>query len=100
VIVGRLANFILEDCNSLKVFIGASEEAKIKRVSMRENLSEKAAKAKIEKVESERANHCYYFTHKHWRDTSNYDLYIKSDIYGTDETAKLIADTAKQVLNA
>ncbi len=96
VIVGRLSNFILKDYRGLKVFIGADMDSKIKKVSAREKLNEKAARTKIEKVENERENHCYYFTHKHWRDSSNYDFYIKSDILGTEKTAKLIADVAKQ----
>jgi cytidylate kinase len=86
----------LKDYRGLKVFIGADMASKIKKVSVREKLSEKAAQSKIEKVENERENHCYYFTHKHWRDSSNYDFYIKSDIFGTEKTAKLIADMARE----
>jgi uncharacterized membrane protein YczE/cytidylate kinase len=96
VIVGRLSNFILNDYKGIKVFIGADINTKIARVSKRDNVTEDAAKNKIIKVENERANHCYYFTHKHWRDTANYDFYIKSDILGIEKTASLIVDMARE----
>jgi len=100
VIVGRLANHILKDtCECFNVFIGADMKSKIKRIMERDNLNEKAAKAKIEKVETECENHCVYFTRTEWRNLSNYDIYIKSDIHGIKETAKLIVKAAKKKLN-
>jgi uncharacterized membrane protein YczE/cytidylate kinase len=95
VIVGRLSNFILKDYSGIKVFIGADMDSKIERVSKREGLNAKAAESKIQKVENERANHCYYFTHKHWKDAENYDFYIKSDILGIEKTAKMIEDMVR-----
>lgn len=65
-------------------------DSKIKRVVRRDHIDEKQAKAKIEKVEKERANHCMYFTHRQWKDLGNYDLYIKSDVLGLNPTADLI----------
>lgn len=62
VIVGRLGNFILKDkVPGFNVFISASFDAKVRTVVKRDGLDEKAARAKIEKVERERANHCQYF---------------------------------------
>ena len=77
VIVGRLANFILQkDYSVFRIFVGATKEAK----------------EKIKKVEQERSNHCYYFTHKHWKDLDNYDFYLKSDFLGIDASINLLSD--------
>lgn len=95
VIVGKLSNFILSDYNGIKIFIGADMESKIKKVMERDHLNEEEAVTKIEKVENERENHCYYFTHKHWKDISNYDFYIKSDILGVEQTVELIVNISQ-----
>lgn len=93
VIVGRLANFILQkDYNVFRIFVGATKAAKIERVINREHISEKEAKDKIKRVEQERANHCYYFTHKHWKDMDNYDFYLKSDFMGIEASTDLLVD--------
>ncbi|ORX49644.1 hypothetical protein BCR36DRAFT_583714 [Piromyces finnis] len=100
VIIGRLANHILKDtCKCFNVFIGAEMDSKIKQIVKREGLSEKEARLKIERVETERENHCKYFTHTEWRNLTNYDMYIKSDISGIEGTAKIIVKTAKKKLN-
>ena len=93
VIVGRLANFILQkDYSVFRIFVGATKEAKIERVMKRDRLNAKEAKEKIKKVEQERSNHCYYFTHKHWKDLDNYDFYLKSDFLGIDASINLLSD--------
>ncbi|MBQ1392061.1 MAG: cytidylate kinase family protein [Lachnospiraceae bacterium] len=100
VIVGRLANYILrEEPNCFNIFVGAEMDAKIKRVVERDGIEEKKAKTKIEKVEKERANHCMYFTHKHWRDLRNYDVYVKSNFLGTEKTAEFILQMFKEKYN-
>jgi uncharacterized membrane protein YczE/cytidylate kinase len=99
VIVGRLANFILKDSRcAFHVFISADIESKIKRVTGRDNINEEAARKQILKVEKERANHCYYFTHKQWGNAKYYDLMIKSNILGIPQSAELIGSMAKKYL--
>jgi cytidylate kinase len=99
VIVGRLANFILKDCHyAFHVFISADMDAKIERVTIRDHIDKDVAKKQITKVEKERANHCYYFTHHHWGSARYYDLMIKSNILGIPNAAKLIGDLAKTSL--
>jgi len=99
VIVGRLANHILkEGYQCFNVFIGADMESKVQQIMERDGLTEEEAKAKIEKVEKERENHCIYFTRTEWRNLSNYDFYIKSDILGFEKTAKVIIKAAKKKL--
>jgi uncharacterized membrane protein YczE len=96
VIVGRLANHLLkEDKNAFHVFISADLDAKIERVTKRDQISREAAKKQIAKVEKERANHCYYFTHEQWGNAKNYDLTIKSNRFGIEKTVEIIADLVK-----
>lgn len=95
VIVGRLAGHILRGHkNVLHVFITAGAEAKIRRVMARDGLTRGAARAQISKVEKERAAHCLYFTHTEWGKAENYDLSVKSDKYGIDETSSMLTAAA------
>lgn len=99
VIVGRLANFILKDSRyAFHVFISADLPAKIERVVNRDHIREDVAKKQIAKVEKERANHCYYFTHQQWGNAKFYDLMVKSNILGIAKTAELIGSMAKSSL--
>lgn len=91
IIVGRLANYILKDMPSAyHVFISADREAEAARVSDRDHISLKAAAAKVETVNHERAVHCKHFTRTDWGNVKNYDLCIKSDDFGVADTARII----------
>lgn len=100
IIVGRLANYMLKELpTAYHVFISADTAAEIARVSARDNISEKAAKAKVKKVNHERAVHCKYFTKTDWGNVKNYDLCIKSDDFGVDETAQIIKTLFQKKMN-
>ena len=58
----------------------------------RDHISLEEANAKIKKVNHERAVHCKHFTQTDWGHIKNYDLCIRSDDFGTAETAQIIAD--------
>ena len=91
IIVGRLANYILKDLPvAYHVFISADTASKVKRVSERDQLSEKMVEAKVKKVDHERAVHCRHFTKTEWGNIKNYDLCIKSNDFGIEETAQII----------
>lgn len=91
IIVGRLANYILKDMpTAYHVFVSADREAEAARVSDRDHVSLKAAAAKVEKVNHERAVHCKHFTKTDWGNVKNYDLCIKSDDFGVTDTAQII----------
>ncbi len=93
VIVGRLGNYILKDMpTAYHVFISADMKVEAERVAIRDHMSPEAALAKVKKVNHERAVHCKHFTKTDWGNVKNYDLCIKSDDYGVEETAKIIAD--------
>ncbi len=91
VIIGRLANLILKDRpNVIRIFVYASKESEAARVSARDKLSLNEALEKVKRVNRERAAHCEHFTHTQWKDATNYDITINSDLYGIHETAKLL----------
>ncbi|MCI6783575.1 MAG: cytidylate kinase-like family protein [Lachnospiraceae bacterium] len=93
VIVGRLGNYILKDMpTAYHVFISADMAVEAERVAARDHMSPEAALAKVKKVNHERAVHCKHFTKTDWGNVKNYDLCIKSDDFGVEETAKIIAD--------
>lgn len=93
VIVGRLANYILKDLpNTYHVFISADAASEAARAAVRDHLSPTAAAAKVQKVNHERAVHCRHFTKTEWGNAKNYDLCIKSDDFGVEDTAKIIAE--------
>ena len=92
-IAGRLANYILKDhpC-AYHVFISADAAAEVARVAECDHISADAAAAKVKKVNHERAVHCKHFTKTDWGNVKNYDLCIKSDDFGVEDTAKIIRE--------
>lgn len=93
IIVGRLANYILKDMpNAYHVFISAGADSEAARVAARDHLSPDAAAAKVKTVNHERAVHCRHFTKTEWGNATNYDLCIRSDDLGVQETAQIIAE--------
>lgn len=79
VIVGRCADYVLADHPGLvSLFVSAPMEARVKRVMRRNDLTESDAKARIARVDKNRASYYRYFTDEHWGQARNYDLCINS----------------------
>lgn len=96
VIIGRCADFILKDeKNVIKVFVYSSMEDKIKRATQIYGYEEDKAKKEIEKIDKLRANHYKHYTDKDWKDFSNYDICINSDLLGVEKSAEVICNMAK-----
>lgn len=96
VIIGRIANFILEEQkNTFNVFVCSDIDSKIKHVMERESLDKKEAEKKIKKAETERKNYCKHFMGKEWGMANAYDLSLKSDLFGVEKTAKIIMELVK-----
>ena len=93
VFVGRCADYVLRDFpNVVNIFITASMDYRVKQIMNKQHLEESAAKAFIEKRESQRAEYYNYYTGKKWGYAASYDLCIDSSILGLMETEKLIAE--------
>lgn len=97
VIVGRASGYVFRDHeNALHVFVSAGIEHKIQRVMHRDKMSEKEAEKKIKKVDTERKNHCRYFTGNEWGMACNYDLTLRTDVFSMEDAAWVIAQMARK----
>ena len=93
VFVGRCADYVLRDFpNAVNIFITASMSYRVEQIMNKQHLDEVAAKAFIEKRESQRAEYYNYYTGKKWGHAASYDLCIDSSILGIMETEKIIAE--------
>lgn len=98
VIVGRRADQILKEKeNALHVFITASMEARIQRVSEREQLDEQDSRRKIQRVDKKRASYYNQHSDKEWGSASNYDLCIDTDKFGIEGAAAMIATAVHNI---
>ena len=80
-IVGRCADYVLRNsANCLKVFFSAPLESRIKRVARRQNISEKEARAVVQKNEKLRADNYRYYTRRMWGAAGNFDLSLNTDL--------------------
>lgn len=92
VIVGRCADYALKDRDDCyTVFIKASMDAKIKRVSRIYDLSEDKAKDLIVKNNKKRANYYNFYANRKWGDSRTYDLCLDSSVLGIEKTVELLA---------
>ena len=91
VVIGRCSDYILrENPGLVRVFILGDEEAKVKRVMERENLSEDKARGLMEQSDKRRK----YFHNTHsdnkWGDSRSYDITVNSSKLGLEGTSELI----------
>lgn len=96
VIVGRLANWILHDeANTLSIFVRGAIDDEVAHVIARDGIPREAARAMIEKVNRERAEHCRFCTRTAWDDSRNYDITVNSSRYGIERTGEILATLAE-----
>ena len=93
VFVGRCADYVLRDFpNVVNIFITASMDYRVSQIMNKQHLDEDAARAFIEKRESQRAEDYNYYSGKKWGYAASYDLCIDSSVLGIMETEKIIAE--------
>ena len=71
-------------------------EDKIKRATEIYGFDKDKAKKEIARIDKQRANHYKYYTDKDWKDHSNYDICINSDLLGVEKSAELICNMVKE----
>lgn len=97
VIVGRCADFILQDKeNVIKVFVYSNMKDKIKRATEIYGFDNAKAEKEIKRIDKLRANHYKYYTEKEWNNYSNYDVCINSDTLGVEKTADWICKMVEE----
>ena len=100
VIIGRCADSILKDRNDItRVFIYSDVEYKINRATQIYKIDKFRAEKTIKKIDKLRAKHYKHYTGKDWKDFSNYDLCINSDVFGVEKTADLIYEVVNRFKN-
>lgn len=96
VFVGRCADFILRNHPRLvRVFVYASPESRIERISKVNDVDKGEAKSLMTKIDKKRANYYNYYTSQKWGKSENYDLMIDTTKIGIEGAAKLIEEYIK-----
>lgn len=95
VIVGRSANFLLEEKDSLHVFIYSDKKDRILYATNQYEVDEKQAKQMIERTDHERKIHALSFYGKEWGSKDNYDLLLNSGRLGIERCVELIVAATK-----
>lgn len=99
VIVGRCADYVLEDMdNVVNIFVTAPLKDRIERAIKYYNVEQKKADAIILKMDKKRASYYNFYSDKKWGKADTYDLCINSSI-GIDESVKIIKEFVKAKLN-
>ena len=91
VIVGRCADYVLRDHeNVLNVFIKASMEERVKRITRLYELDQMKAEDTIRKADKQRATYYNYYATGTWGDVANYHLCVDTGVLGIDGAVELI----------
>ena len=97
VLIGRCADYALKDrTDVINLFITAPLPNRIKRVAMRNGISEDEAKDRIRRKDKDRAAYYNFYSAKEWGDAKSYDLCIDSSLLGIEGTVDLLEDMLKK----
>ena len=96
ILIGRCADYILRDMETLDVFVCAPMDYRIRRICEREGLAEKEAEALILRKDKTRSTYYNYYTLETWGEAAGYDLCIDSSILGIDGTADAIIEFGRR----
>lgn len=99
VVVGRCADYVLEneeDVDVFSLFIYAPLDFRVMRVARDLNLTENRAKEHIQKTDKQRRTYYDYYTSRSWGNMTNYDLCINTGKIGIDNAAELIISYLKK----
>ncbi|MDD3278361.1 MAG: cytidylate kinase-like family protein [Lachnospiraceae bacterium] len=96
VIVGRGADFILEDYpNAMSVFVHASREFCLNAAMERNSMTIKEMEKYIAKTDKYRGDYYKYYTGHEWTDARNYDLCLNSGKLGFEKCMQEILSYRK-----
>lgn len=99
VFVGRCADYVLDGYKpTIKIFLQASLEARIKTVCEREGLQPKEAETRIRRLDKARATYYNYYTDRKWSDIANYDLALNVSYLTSEAAAEILAMFIREVV--
>lgn len=91
IFIGRLADYVLRDHPGMvSVFISADEDFRLGRLMQAENLDERAARRKMEKVDAQRASFYNFYSGKTWGAAASYDLCLNASRLGIEGAAACV----------
>ncbi len=93
VIVGRCADYVLRDYDTVNFFIQANLEDRISRKLALEEHSEHdrvSMEKLVKNTDKSRSKYYEYYTHKKWGNASNYDLCINTSAIGIDGAVEVM----------
>lgn len=91
VIVGRCADYLLAgEPGLINVFITASKEDRVKRISEKYGLSERKAADRIKKIDRERRYYYELHTGKDWGSIESHDLLLNVSTMGIEGAVKAL----------
>ena len=97
VLIGRCADYALKDrTDVINLFITAPLPNRIKRVAMRNGISEDEAKDRIRRKDKDRAAYYNFYSSKEWGDAKSYDLCTDSSLLGIEGTVDLLEDMLRK----
>lgn len=98
VIVGRCADYVLQDLNPFRLFIYADISSKIARCRTKgadaAAMTDKELQQRIMSIDKKRARYYQFYTERNWGDKANYDLCINT----TNTEIKKIAAAIKKFI--
>lgn len=90
IIVGRCADFVLQNREIIKIFICAEIDDRVRRISESLCISEKNALKLIHKTDKHRAAYYNSYTDKDWGNASNYDISINTSKLGIEKSVDVL----------
>ncbi len=94
VIIGRCADQVLAGRpNVLRLFVLSNADFaanRVLKIPENKNMTRAEALAKIDEVNTARANHYLRYTGKRWGDAANYDLVLNTSTIGIDHAVELV----------
>lgn len=91
VIIGRCADYILKERkDTLKVFLYAPKEVRVRSVMDREHLTRKEAEKRVEYYDENEHVRYKYMTGTYRGDRNNRDILLNSALLGWEKTAKYL----------
>ena len=93
VIVGRCADYVLEDRDDVfSVFVTAEEEQRVQRMMERRELTHERAVNAVEFEDRDRAKYYQAFTNRKWGSPDSYDIIVSTTKLGVEGVVDLLAD--------
>ncbi len=98
VIVGRCANYVLEDReNVIRVFVYADIEKRINRIMSRHGIVDRDVALKlIKKTDKQRRAYYQFYSEMKWGRVEGQDLMINSGLLGVDGTVAMLKAIVEQ----